>query len=104
METEELVEITFRCSDHAYSRLFRKLGDERQGDRLAAALTGLLDDEEAWPTIRLGKFKTPRGTMRNRKLRIPANLKRRFDALAATVPVSAELLVREAIHRYITRA
>ena len=119
------VEFSFRCSDAAYARLFRRLprtngyeGPERRhdpgaaaqdiidetkpGDRFAAVINRFLDAAERDPGILLLQ-PPPSGALRVRKLWVDAEVKRRFDEFAEKTPVSREVLAREAIYRFTSK-
>jgi hypothetical protein len=127
IEQRPRVEISFRCSDAAYERLFRRMprhnggyrgrdrraeaaaadqsliDETRPGDRFGAILTRFLDAVERDPGIVLLHPKSEQ-PQRVRKLWIDAEIKQRFDERAATAPVGREVLMREAIFRFTSKS
>jgi hypothetical protein len=79
------------------------LDETRPGERFSAVLTRFLDAVDRDPGIMLLHPK-PCGPLRVRKLWIDAALKQRFDELASGAPVSAEVLLREAIFRFTSKS
>lgn len=96
--------VKFRCSDEAYTRLFRRQ-DGRNGDattlgrRFDDVLRAFLDVVEKEHGVRV-LHAGPEGDQVVRHLTVDPEILARFDKLANGSAVSREMLFREAIWRF----
>jgi hypothetical protein len=99
----ERVSLRFRCTDEAHQRLFRRSRGGTHltnGERFDEVLRRFCAEVE--PVHEIGVTLThPKSEVgKVRRVWVDPEIKKRFEAIVAKTPVSAEMLIREAIYRF----